>query len=106
MGRLNVLGLTPNSKFFSFLEVGYDYKDNEGNVNNWVEYSISYGMKSMNDFHNRKWDLINGKLDNSWITFNGRKHSKIQPQKLTEFTKPENSWLASNLKIHEVPTEM
>lgn len=107
MGKYNVLGLNPESKLLSFFDLGYDFRSKEGSPLGEVEFSIVHGMNDKEDFHSRKWNLLDGKLDGSWLTFNGRQNEATPMQKLSVGIKTVNTaWLAENLKFSNVEEEL
>ena len=106
MGKMNVLGLNPDSKFLSYLENGYNYIDNQNVKNDWAEFSITYGSTNQENIHNRKWDLVDGKMDNSWITFNGKKYPEKPSFKITQFKNMEVAWTIDNLKILDINLDL
>jgi hypothetical protein len=65
MGKFNVLGMNPESKLMSFLDLAYQYKSDDGTPRADIEFSIVYGMKDPINFHSRKWNLLSGELDSS-----------------------------------------
>ena len=107
MGKYNVVGLNPESKLMTYLDLGYEFKSELKAPKNLVEFSLFYGMIEKGDFHKRKWNLLDGELNNSWLTFNGRQHDKLQTFKLAVGIKTINTaWLAENLRFSNVEEDI